>query len=92
MLSSPSTRGRWLKLNHLLPNIVKHVNSTKEEEDVIINIHMQVGNKWSAMAKKLAHGSANDIRDQWRTIVRKRFLLRHTSPSLSLFRDDGMQR
>ncbi|KAI3440274.1 uncharacterized protein J3R85_003900, partial [Psidium guajava] len=39
-----SCRLRWM--NYLRPNI-KHGNITKEEEEIIINLHRVLGNRWA---------------------------------------------
>ncbi|KAK1422881.1 hypothetical protein QVD17_18170 [Tagetes erecta] len=59
-----SCRLRWM--NYLHPNM-KHGNFTKEEEDVIIDMHNKLGNKWSKMATVLSGRSDNEIKNHWHT-------------------------
>nr|BAI49720.1 putative MYB transcription factor [Diospyros kaki] len=64
-----SCRLRWM--NYLRPN-VKRGAYTKEEEEIIIELHQQLGNKWSIMAGKLPGRTDNDIKDHWHTNLKKR--------------------
>ncbi|XP_058217535.1 transcription factor MYB30-like [Rhododendron vialii] len=64
-----SCRFRWM--NYLRPN-VKHGNYTKDEEDLILKLHQQLGNKWSEIAAKLPGRSDNEVKNQWHTHLKKR--------------------
>ncbi|XP_057792571.1 transcription factor MYB10-like [Salvia miltiorrhiza] len=65
-----SCRLRWV--NHLKPG-VKRGKFSKEEEDLIIKLHAQIGNKWSAIAAELPGRTDNDIKNFWHTrVVRRR--------------------
>ncbi|KAJ9560551.1 hypothetical protein OSB04_005711 [Centaurea solstitialis] len=64
-----SCRLRWM--NYLRPNL-KHGNFTKEEEDLIIELHNEIGNKWSTIAAKLPGRSDNEIKNYWNSHLRKR--------------------
>ncbi|XP_023765924.1 transcription factor MYB58 [Lactuca sativa] len=67
--SGKSCRLRWM--NYLRPNI-KHGNFTKEEEDIIVELHNKLGNKWSEMAAYLPGRSDNEIKNRWHTHLKKR--------------------
>ncbi|XP_025887851.1 transcription factor MYB15-like [Solanum lycopersicum] len=64
-----SCRLRWM--NYLRPN-VKRGNYTKEEDEIILNLHAQLGNKWSAIAIHLPGRSDNEIKNHWHTTLKKR--------------------
>ncbi|XP_054814868.1 transcription factor MYB14-like [Prosopis cineraria] len=64
-----SCRLRWL--NYLRPNI-KRGDFTPEEEQLIIQLHHKLGNRWSAIAAKLPGRTDNDIKNYWHTSLKKR--------------------
>ncbi|KAL8188730.1 hypothetical protein R6Q57_029750 [Mikania cordata] len=75
-----SCRLRWV--NYLRPNM-KRGNITKEEEDLIVKLHGEIGNKWSAIAAKLPGRSDNEIKNYWNTNLKKiakQDQLHHTIP------------
>ncbi|KAM0016007.1 putative transcription factor MYB-HB-like family [Helianthus debilis subsp. tardiflorus] len=67
--SGKSCRLRWV--NYLRPDI-KHGNFIKEEDDLIIELHKQLGNKWSEMSAYLPGRSDNEIKNRWHTHLKKR--------------------
>ncbi|XP_024994309.1 transcription factor MYB13-like [Cynara cardunculus var. scolymus] len=67
--SGKSCRLRWV--NYLRPDL-KHGNFTKEEEDMIVELHNKLGNKWSEMAAYLPGRSDNEIKNRWHTHLKKR--------------------
>ncbi|KAG8386954.1 hypothetical protein BUALT_Bualt03G0202400 [Buddleja alternifolia] len=64
-----SCRLRWV--NYLKPG-VKKGNFTKHEKDLIVELHAQLGNKWSAIAAKLPGRTDNDIKNYWHAHIDKR--------------------
>ncbi|WCJ37649.1 myb domain protein 10 [Euphorbia peplus] len=64
-----SCRLRWM--NYLRPG-VKHGNYSKNEEDLILEMHQKFGNKWSKIATKLKGRTDNEIKNYWHTHLKKR--------------------
>uniref|UniRef100_A0A803QZJ4 Uncharacterized protein n=1 Tax=Cannabis sativa TaxID=3483 RepID=A0A803QZJ4_CANSA len=67
--SGKSCRLRWL--NYLRPNL-KHDQISAEEENIIIQLHERWGNKWSKIARILPGRTDNEIKNYWRTYLRKK--------------------
>uniref|UniRef100_A0A0E0ABM7 Transcription factor n=1 Tax=Oryza glumipatula TaxID=40148 RepID=A0A0E0ABM7_9ORYZ len=59
-----SCRLRWA--NHLKPDLKKGPFS-KEEEEMIIKLHLWLGNKWAKMANSLPGRTDNEIKNFWNT-------------------------
>ncbi|KAL4600386.1 hypothetical protein ACB092_11G195700 [Castanea dentata] len=64
-----SCRLRWA--NHLRPNLRKGA-FTAEEEQVIIELHAKMGNKWARMAAHLPGRTDNEIKNYWNTRIKRR--------------------
>ncbi|KAF3647381.1 Protein ODORANT1 [Capsicum annuum] len=64
-----SCRLRWT--NYLRPDI-KRGNFSKEEEDTIIQLHENLGNRWSAIAARLPGRTDNEIKNVWHTHLKKK--------------------
>ncbi|GAB4856602.1 hypothetical protein Ancab_014518 [Ancistrocladus abbreviatus] len=76
--SGKSCRLRWL--NYLRPNL-KHSSISAEEEEIILQLHQRWGNKWSRIAKRLPGRTDNEIKNYWRTHLRKKIQIQETYAS-----------
>lgn len=63
-----SCRLRWL--NYLRPD-VRRGNMTAEEQLLILELHGRWGNRWSKIAQHLPGRTDNEIKNFWRTHMRK---------------------
>ncbi|XAR70648.1 hypothetical protein NMG60_11027566 [Bertholletia excelsa] len=72
-----SCRLRWT--NYLRPDI-KRGKFSDEEEQVIIDLHSILGNKWSRIAAHLPGRTDNEIKNYWNTHMRKKLLQRGIDP------------
>ncbi|XP_049415596.1 transcription factor MYB53-like [Solanum stenotomum] len=66
-----SCRLRWT--NYLRPDI-KRGEFSIEEEEIIINLHSLLGNKWSKIASHLPRRTDNEIKNLWNTHLKKKLL------------------
>ncbi|KAG0472002.1 hypothetical protein HPP92_016548 [Vanilla planifolia] len=66
-----SCRLRWL--NYLRPNI-RHGSFTEEEDQIICNLYISIGSRWSIIAAQLPGRTDNDIKNYWNTRLRKKVL------------------
>ncbi|GAA0172608.1 homeodomain transcription factor [Lithospermum erythrorhizon] len=64
-----SCRLRWI--NYLRPDL-KRGDFTKEEEDTLIKLQQELGNKWSAIAKLMNGRTDNEIKNVWNTHLKKK--------------------
>ncbi|OIT34503.1 PREDICTED: myb-related protein Myb4-like [Nicotiana attenuata] len=78
MRCGKSCRLRWM--NHLRPGLKKE-NYSLEEEELIIKLHKEHGNRWSAIAARLPGRSDNDVKNQWHAHLKKRAKTNTTSNS-----------
>ncbi|CAL9197004.1 transcription factor MYB59-like [Musa acuminata AAA Group] len=64
-----SCRMRWV--NYLHPSL-KRGCLTPQEEHLVLELHSRWGNRWSRIARKLPGRTDNEIKNYWRTHMRKR--------------------
>ncbi|KAL1196134.1 Transcription factor MYB48 [Cardamine amara subsp. amara] len=64
-----SCRLRWV--NYLHPGL-KRGKMTQQEERLVLELHAKWGNRWSKIARKLPGRTDNEIKNYWRTHMRKK--------------------
>ncbi|KAL2487838.1 transcription factor MYB [Forsythia ovata] len=64
-----SCRLRWV--NYLHPDL-KRGKMTPHEERLVLELHSKWGNRWSRIAQKLPGRTDNEIKNYWRTHMRKK--------------------
>ncbi|CAH2063265.1 unnamed protein product, partial [Thlaspi arvense] len=72
-----SCRLRWT--NYLRPDI-KRGPFTPEEENLVIQLHAILGNRWAAIAAQLPGRTDNEIKNLWNTHLKKRLLYMGLDP------------
>ncbi|KAJ3683996.1 hypothetical protein LUZ61_013160 [Rhynchospora tenuis] len=75
-----SCRLRWV--NYLHPGL-KRGRMTPQEERLILELHSKWGNRWSRIARRLPGRTDNEIKNYWRTHMRKKAQERKSSYSSS---------
>ncbi|ONK62359.1 uncharacterized protein A4U43_C07F3070 [Asparagus officinalis] len=63
-----SCRLRWV--NYLHPGL-KRGRMTPQEERLVLELHSKWGNRWSRIARRLPGRTDNEIKNYWRTHMRK---------------------
>ncbi|KAL5169046.1 Transcription factor MYB92 [Glycine soja] len=82
-----SCRLRWS--NYLRPDI-KRGKFSEEEQQLIINLHSVLGNKWSAIAGHLPGRTDNEIKNFWNTHLKKKLLQMGLDPVTHRPRSDHL--
>lgn len=73
-----SCRLRWT--NYLRPDI-KRGEFSGAEEQIIIQLHALLGNRWSAIATHLPQRTDNEIKNYWNTHLKKRLVSMGLDPA-----------
>ncbi|KAE9594407.1 hypothetical protein Lal_00001149 [Lupinus albus] len=64
-----SCRLRWT--NYLRPDLKRGLLS-EDEEKMVIDLHAQLGNRWSKIASNLPGRTDNEIKNHWNTHIKKK--------------------
>ncbi|KAG5578635.1 hypothetical protein H5410_058769 [Solanum commersonii] len=75
-----SCRLRWV--NYLNPDL-KHGKMTPQEERLVLEFHSKWGNRWSRIARKIPGRTDNEIKNYWRTHMRKKAQEQRRKSSIS---------
>ncbi|KAJ0979489.1 hypothetical protein J5N97_014963 [Dioscorea zingiberensis] len=75
-----SCRLRWV--NYLHPGL-KRGRMTPQEERLVLELHSTWGNRWSRIARRLPGRTDNEIKNYWRTHMRKKAQERKRNLSMS---------
>ncbi|KAK1273300.1 Protein ODORANT1 [Acorus gramineus] len=66
-----SCRLRWM--NYLRPDL-KRGQFSEAEEELIVDLHSRLGNRWSKIAASLPGRTDNEIKNHWNTHIKKRLI------------------
>ncbi|GAV88240.1 Myb_DNA-binding domain-containing protein [Cephalotus follicularis] len=66
-----SCRLRWT--NYLRPDLKRGL-LTEAEEQLVIDLHARIGNRWSKIAARLPGRTDNEIKNHWNTHIKKKLL------------------
>ncbi|MED6167991.1 hypothetical protein PIB30_008015 [Stylosanthes scabra] len=72
-----SCRLRWI--NYLRPDL-KRGTFSQEEENLIIELHAVLGNRWSQIAAQLPGRTDNEIKNLWNSCLKKKLRQRGIDP------------
>ncbi|KAL1818690.1 hypothetical protein DCAR_0414894 [Daucus carota subsp. sativus] len=73
-----SCRLRWI--NYLRPDL-KRGTFSQQEENLIIELHAVLGNKWSQIAAQLPGRTDNEIKNLWNSSIKKKLRQRGIDPN-----------
>ncbi|KAL9249367.1 MYB-like transcription factor ODO1-like protein [Drosera capensis] len=66
-----SCRLRWT--NYLRPDLKRGL-LTDAEEQLVIDLHARLGNRWSKIASRLSGRTDNEIKNHWNTHIKKKLI------------------
>ncbi|KAG6579433.1 protein ODORANT1-like [Cucurbita moschata] len=66
-----SCRLRWT--NYLRPDLKRGL-LTEAEEQLVIDLHARLGNRWSKIAARLPGRTDNEIKNHWNTHIKKKLI------------------
>ncbi|CAA7405766.1 unnamed protein product [Spirodela intermedia] len=73
-----SCRLRWI--NYLRPDL-KRGTFSQQEEDLIIELHAALGNRWSQIAARLPGRTDNEIKNLWNSSIKKKLRQKGIDPT-----------
>ncbi|KAK3122352.1 hypothetical protein QOZ80_8BG0668470 [Eleusine coracana subsp. coracana] len=73
-----SCRLRWT--NYLRPDLKRGLLTTAEEQ-IVIDLHAKMGNRWSKIAAKLPGRTDNEIKNHWNTHIKKKLVKMGIDPA-----------
>ncbi|KAD4385685.1 hypothetical protein E3N88_25854 [Mikania micrantha] len=73
-----SCRLRWI--NYLRPDLKRGLFSQQEEE-VILNLHQVIGNRWAQIAAQLPGRTDNEIKNFWNSCLKKKLIKQGIDPN-----------
>uniref|UniRef100_A0A7N0TF40 Uncharacterized protein n=1 Tax=Kalanchoe fedtschenkoi TaxID=63787 RepID=A0A7N0TF40_KALFE len=73
-----SCRLRWI--NYLRPDLKRGAFS-QEEENIIVELHAVLGNRWSQIAAQLPGRTDNEIKNLWNSCLKKKLRQRGVDPN-----------
>ncbi|KAJ9555248.1 hypothetical protein OSB04_009862 [Centaurea solstitialis] len=72
-----SCRLRWT--NYLRPDLKRGL-LTESEEQLVIDLHARLGNRWSKIAARLPGRTDNEIKNHWNTHIKKKLIKKGIDP------------
>ncbi|XP_044468971.1 transcription factor MYB26-like [Mangifera indica] len=72
-----SCRLRWI--NYLRPDL-RRGSFTEEEEQIIIDCHRILGNRWAQIAKHLPGRTDNEVKNYWNSCIKKKLISQGLDP------------
>ncbi|KAI3971335.1 hypothetical protein MKX01_008179 [Papaver californicum] len=73
-----SCRLRWT--NYLRPDLKRGL-LTEDEEQLVIDLHARLGNRWSKIAGRLPGRTDNEIKNHWNTHIKKKLIKMGINPA-----------